>query len=63
MPKKSILPFIVLFSGFVWYALFAWLRRRKGVAAQTADPLLLWGALGLLALMIAAGIAAVIEWR
>jgi len=63
MPKKSLLPFIVLAGGFVWYGIFAWLRRRKGVGIQTADPLLLWGVLGLLAAMITAGIFAVLQWR
>jgi hypothetical protein len=63
MPKKSILPFVVLAGGFAWYGVFAWWRRAKGSAAAAGEPMVLWGALGLLAFMVAAGIVAAIQWR
>jgi len=68
MPEKSLLPFIILGLGFVWAALFEWLRRRSappssdGSVAPSAQHLVLVGMGGLLLCMIAAAVAAKMKW-
>jgi hypothetical protein len=65
MPKKSIVPFLVLLSGFVWYALFAWLQRRsptKSDSDESVPMLTAAGAVGLLLCVLGAAIAASRLW-
>jgi hypothetical protein len=68
MPKKSLLPFIILGSGFVWFGLCAWIRRRlsrpdpaSGVTPGT-PALVLAGVAGLIVCMIAAAVVAYVKW-
>ena len=68
MPAKSILPFIILGLGFLWFGACEWIRRRalKRPGATrpegNAEPLALVGILGLLLCMIVAGFVAAAKW-
>lgn len=68
MSDKSILPFVILFAGFAWYAVFAWLQRRANANAPTTTgttpvpTMSLVGALGLLVAVTVAGVSAYRLW-
>jgi hypothetical protein len=66
MPKKSLLPFLILGLGFIWAGLCEWLRRRSLARRQDSDLApgthQLVGMAGLLLCMIAAGVAAYLKW-
>jgi hypothetical protein len=67
MSRGSLIPFVVLGAGFVWYGLFAWLRRRLPAEPKpnslTPQQMVLWGLAGLVAAMMAAAAAAMVLWK